>query len=429
MTAGLYRGATLLLGPLAIWYLHRRLRQGKEDPARFEERLGQPGRARPDGRLIWVHGASVGEAISVLPLVERLLCQDPSLHILLTSGTVTSARIMAERLPDRAMHQYVPIDRPTSVDCFLDHWRPDLALWVESELWPNLIHRTAARGVPMALINARMSERSYRRWRRLPFLIKPLLGAFQVCLAQSGPDAKRLVALGAGAVACHGNLKTASPPLPVDPRDLQAMKMAVDGRPLWLAASTHPGEEAIIATVHRQLAARFPGLLTILVPRHAARGDEIAAALANLGLSVSRRSQEQPIGPQTDIYLGDSMGEMGLYYRLATIVFIGGSLVAHGGQNPLEAARLDSALLFGPHMFNFSEQAAAMTESGGARLVADTDALADEVALLLSDADEAGRRAAAAAAAAADPGQDVVAAVLGQLNPLLPGVGSYRAGA
>ncbi|MBL6955176.1 MAG: 3-deoxy-D-manno-octulosonic acid transferase [Alphaproteobacteria bacterium] len=428
MTPALYRAATILLGPLAIWYLRRRLRQGREDPARFDERLGKPSRPRPDGRLIWVHGASVGEAISVLPLIERLLRQDQGLHILLTSGTVTSARIMADRLPARAIHQYVPIDRPASVSRFLDHWRPDLALWVESELWPNLVHQTAARGVPMALINARMSERSYRRWRRLPFLVRPLLQAFQVCIAQSPPDAGRLATLGAQSVTYHGNIKAAAPPLPFDPRELHVLKQAIGRRPLWLAASTHPGEEVIIGAVHRQLAAQIPDLLTILVPRHAVRGDQIAADLTNQGLTIARRSQAQPISPRTDIYLGDSMGEMGLYYRLAAIVFIGGSLVAHGGQNPLEAARLDSALLFGPHMFNFTEQAAAMTKAGGAELVADADALASQVALLLADADETGRRTAAAAAAA-DDGNDVLAAVLRQLTPLMPSLGSDHASA
>ena len=428
MSANLYHGATVLLGPLAAWYLRRRLRQGKEDPYRFGERLGEPGRARPKGRLIWVHGASVGEVISVLPLIERLLHQDPEAQVLLTSGTVTSARIMADRLPARAIHQYVPIDRPSAVRRFLDHWRPDLALWVESELWPNLIRQTAARGVPMALINARMSESSYRRWRRLPFLIKPLLQSFQVCIAQSAPDAGRLATLGAHFVTFHGNLKAASPPLPVDPRDLHVLKASIDRRPLWLAASTHPGEEAIIAAAHRKLATRFPDLLTVLVPRHADRGAAIATELKDQGLTVARRSQEQAIDGQTDIYLGDSMGEMGLYYRLAPIVFMGGSLVKHGGQNPLEAARLGSALLFGPYMFNFAEQAATLTNAGGASLVADADTLADQIGIMLADPDETARRAAAAARAA-DDGHDVMAAVLEQLAPLLPEQGLNRAGA
>lgn len=428
MITRLYRYASILMGPLAVWYLRRRLRQGKEDAARFTERLGQPGQPRPAGRLVWLHGASVGEVISVLPLIERLLHLDQELHVLLTSGTVTSARIMADRLPARAIHQYVPIDRPSSVRRFLDHWRPDLALWIESELWPNLVLQTHARGVPMALLNARMSETSYRRWRRLPFLIKPLLQVFQICIAQSAPDAGRLATLGAHSVTFHGNLKAAAPPLPADARDLHVLKTAMHRRPHWLAASTHPGEEDMIALAHRQLTPRFPGLLTILVPRHAERGEAIAAALAEQGLVVARRAQKQPIGAETDIYLGDSMGEMGLYYRLASIVFIGGSLVEHGGQNPLEAARLDSALLFGPYMSNFTEQAAAMTSVGGANLVADADTLADQVALLLDDPDETGRRAAAATAAAADDGQDVMAAVLRQLAPMLPGQRPNSAG-
>ncbi len=427
MIARLYHYVAILMGPVAAWYLRHRLRRGKEDPARFTERLGQPGEPRPCGRLVWLHGASVGEVISVMPLIERLLHLDQGLHVLLTSGTVTSARIMADRLPARAIHQYVPIDRPSAVRRFLDHWRPDLALWVESELWPNLVLQTHARGVPMALLNARMSEVSYRRWRRLPFLIKPLLQVFQVCIAQSAPDAGRLATLGALSVTFHGNLKAAAPPLPVDPRDLHALKMAIHRRPHWLAASTHPGEEAMIAAAHRQLAPRFPGLLTILVPRHAERGEAIAAALAAEGLIVARRGLEQPISAETNIYLGDSMGEMGLYYRLATIVFVGGSLVGHGGQNPLEAARLDSALLFGPYMFNFTEQAAAMTTIGGANLVADADTLADQVANLLDNPDETSRRAAAAAAAA-DHGHDVMAAVLRQLEPLLPEPRPNRAG-
>jgi 3-deoxy-D-manno-octulosonic-acid transferase len=420
MSYTLYRGLTTLLGPLLRWYLRRRLGRGKEDPVRFLERLGVPGRPRPGGGLVWLHGASVGEMVSILPLIERLLRRDPGLHVLATSGTVTSARIMADRLPARAFHQYIPMDHPASVAAFLDHWRPDLALWVESELWPNLIHSAAARGVPMVLVNARMSETSFRRWRRLPMLIKPLLQSFQFCIAQSAPDAGRLATLGAHNVTFHGNLKSASPPLPADARVLHEFKTALARRPRWLAASTHPGEEAMIAAAHRQLSKDFPGLLTVLVPRHAERGAAIAAELTAMGLNVARRSQDGSISPDTDIYLGDSMGEMGLYYRLASIVFIGGSLVEHGGQNPLEAARLDSALLFGPYMFNFTEQAAAMTTAGGAHLVADGATLADQVAILLADPDETERRAAAAAQAAHD-GRDVVSAILQQIAPLLPG--------
>lgn len=434
MTFGIYRGLTSLLGPLITWHLRRRLAQGKEDPARFNERLGHAGQPRPAGTVVWVHGASVGEVISVLPLIERLLQLHDDMHILLTSGTVTSARIMADRLPNRALHQYVPVDHPRCVRRFLDHWRPDLALWVESELWPNLIQQTGQRGVAMAMINARMSETSFRRWKRLPFLIKPLLQAFQFCIAQSAPDAGRLATLGAHNVSFLGNLKSASPPLSVDPRDVHKVKAMFGRRPRWLAASTHPGEEIMIAKVHRHLVMQFPDLLTVIVPRHANRGDEIAMDLANLGLPIIRRSLGQAVRDNTAIYLGDSMGEMGLYYRLANIVLMGGSLIEHGGQNPLEAARLDAALLFGPHMFNFTDQADVMIDSGGAVVVTGVEDLVEHVALLLSDGAEVDRRAKAAAAAA-DDGHDVVAAILQQLAPLLPDQrqrqpqGNSRAGA
>ncbi len=291
MTAALYRAGTELLGPAIELWLKRRLARGKEDPARLSERLGRPGRDRPPGRLVWLHGASVGEAISVLPLIDRLLAARDDVSVLLTTGTVTSARLMAERLPARAFHQFAPVDRPSAVERFLDHWRPDLALWVESELWPNLVAETAKRGAAMALVNARLSERSYRRWRRLGWLIRPMLSAFALTLAQSEADAQRLRALGARDVRCLGNLKSAAPPLVVDKAALAELSAALGGRPRWLAASTHPGEEAIAADVHRRLAPRLPGLLTVIAPRHPERGPELAEAL---GATVARRSAGEP---------------------------------------------------------------------------------------------------------------------------------------
>ena len=415
----IYRFSTIILKFFLVWILHRRLACGKEDPARFKERLGYPGLARPKGSLIWMHGASVGEVVSLLPLIKIILRHDGRSRVLVTSGTVTSALIMAERLPTRSLHQYVPIDQPSAIRRFLDHWRPDLALWVESELWPNLINETGSRNVPMALINARMSEKSYRRWRFLPFVIKPLLQSFQFCIAQSAADAERLEALGAFHVTSHGNLKSASPPLTVDQEDLYALKAAIGGRPCWVAASTHAGEDEIVGVAHRQLTAKFPDLLTVLVPRHVDRGDTVFESLRDLGLSVARRSRDSEIESNTDIYLGDSMGEMGLYFRLSNVVFIGGSLVEHGGQNPLEAARLDCAVLFGPNMFNFAEQAAALSLSGGGQFVNDGDTLADHVAVLLADNDETKRRSAAAAKVA-DEGADVVCQILKQIAPLIP---------
>ncbi len=397
----LYRGLTVAAGPLIGLYLLRRRAAGKEDAARFGERRGRAGAPRPPGPLVWVHAASVGEATSAVPLIGRVLARRGDAHALMTTGTVTSARLMADRLPDRALHQYVPVDRPDAVRRFLDHWRPDLALWIESEFWPNLIGETQGRGVPCVLVNARMSERSYARWRRLRGLIAPLLGGFEVCLAQDAREAERLRSLGAGAVRSVGNLKSAAAALPADAAALAALEAATGGRPVVVAASTHPGEEAIVGAAHRSLKPDHPGLLTIVVPRHPARGAEIAAELAAAGLAVSVRSRGDPIAAATDIYLGDTLGELGLFYRAADVAFVGGSLVPHGGQNPLEPARLDCAVVHGPHMLNFAAVTEAFATAGAAAVVGDADDLAGAVAVLLDDAALRERRCARARAVAA----------------------------
>ena len=400
MMQRLYRALTVLATPLIAVYLGRRRRAGKEDPERFSERLGVAGAARPDGMLVWVHGASVGESLAALPLIERILESRDSLHILVTTGTVTSARLMAERLPPRAQHQYAPIDRPDAVRGFLDHWRPDLALWNESEFWPNLLTETQARGIPMILVNGRMSDRSYKRWKLMRGMIRPLLDGFALCLAQSEQDAKRLRDLGAGAVHAIGNLKSAAAPLPVDQAALDELRDAVASRPLWLAASTHPGEETIAAASHRALAADHPGLLTIIAPRHPERGPTIAAGLRETGLTVALRSAGEPIDRSIDVYIADTLGELGLFYRLAPVAFVGGSLVAHGGQNLLEPARLGCAIIHGPHMANFAAFAAAFAAAHGAIEVADGAGLTAALGGLLDDAGERRRRGAAARAVA-----------------------------
>ena len=295
MIQGLYRGLSRAVEPLLPLLLQRRVRAGKEDPARLEERLGQPSRPRPPGRLVWIHAASVGESLSVVPLIERLLQDHRQASVLLTTGTVTSARMMLTRLPERALHQFIPVDGPRAVAGFLDHWRPDAAIWVESEFWPNLIVETRRRSIPMALINARLSERSFRNWKLLSGTIADLLSAFQICVAQSPGDAGRLGSLGARNVACHGNLKDSAPALRADPRELYDLTQAIGRRPFWLAASTHPGEERLVAKAHIKVRERLPNLLTQLVPRHPQRGEEIAEELVATGLAVSRRSQNQTL--------------------------------------------------------------------------------------------------------------------------------------
>ncbi|HEY3916985.1 MAG TPA: 3-deoxy-D-manno-octulosonic acid transferase [Stellaceae bacterium] len=416
---GLYQAGTTALGPVVALYLARRMAHGKEDRERFAERQGHASRLRPPGPLLWVHAASNGEAVSMLSLIDRLLVERPALSVLVTTGTVTSARLLAHRLPaDRAWHQYVPVDRAAYVRRFLDHWRPDLALWVESELWPNLVAETDRAGVPLLLLNGRMSLRSFRGWQRVPGLIGPLLAAFELCLAQDDVQADRLRRLGAAAATSVGDLKTAAAPLPYDEGELARIAADAGNRPLWLAASTHAGEEEAAAEVHRSLIRERPGLLTIIAPRHPARAAEIAAMLEQRGLTVARRSAGDALDASIDIYLADTLGELGLFYRLAGIAFIGGSLTPVGGHNPLEAALLDCAILHGPDMSNCAVMTQSLSEAGASIKIEDAAALATAVRRLLGDPVERAGRAAAAAGIAND-NQAVLDAVLARIAPWL----------
>ena len=421
----LYRALTRPLPPLVTLYLQRRCRRGKEDRLRLAERRGIANDARPAGPLIWIHGASVGEATAVLQLIERLLETRSELEILVTTGTVASARLLEKRLPAGARHQFVPIDLPGWVQRFLDHWRPDMALWVELELWPNLVLATHARGIPMMLINARLSARSFRRWQQWPGLIRPMLDAFALCLAQDAEQARRLCRLGAENVIAIGDLKAAGHRLPVDQAQLQRLKREIGRRPLWLAASTHQDEEEAAAEVHATLAAKHPGLLTIIAPRHPVRGDAVAAMLARSGLRVARRGYSEPITSETDIYLADTMGELGLFYRLAEIAFVGGSIARSGGHNPFEAARLDCAILHGPDMSNCAAMAGALAEAGAAQMVDDAEELGTAVSLLLSDPRLCAARRAAAMRVAAQ-GETILDAVLARLAPWLDRIAPQR---
>lgn len=386
MGLAIYRSLTRCLAPVVPLLLERRTARGKEDPARYNERLGVAARPRPKGRLVWLHAASVGESLSVLPLVDQLLAAQPDIHVLVTTGTVTSAELMADRLPERAVHQYVPLDHPIYCGRFLDHWSPDLAVWVESEFWPNLIFEADRRAIPLALVNARITERSFRNWRRAPGFIGNLLSRFRLLMAQDGASAARLRLLGAGEVSEPGNLKHDAAPLTYDPAALEKLRLEIGDRPLWLASSTHEGEERIAAEVHQALVARFPDLLTIIVPRHPVRGEKIASELRALDLTVARRKADEPITSGTAIYLADTLGEMGLFYTLCDIAFIGGTLDNKtGGHNPYEAARLGCALLAGPCDFNFAEPYEDFTAENAMQRVVGTADLSDAVDLLLSD--------------------------------------------
>ncbi|MEM9394065.1 MAG: 3-deoxy-D-manno-octulosonic acid transferase [Pseudomonadota bacterium] len=374
--------------------LANRLAAGKEDPQRLNERKGHTEMQRPEGSLIWMHAASVGEALSVQELIRRIAEERPDVRILLTTGTRTSADLVATRLPSQAIHQFAPIDTREAVRGFLDHWRPDLAIWVESELWPRLIHDTAAREIPMALINARMSDESARRWRWLKGTAKTLLSRFSVILVQDQATGDRLIGLGApqDRLRVIGTLKEGAQVLPCNESDREDFMKATDSRPRWLAASTHPGEEALIAAAHKLLVRKMHRLLLILVPRHPERGPEVAAMLRDDGWEVALRSADDPIEFDTQVYVADTLGELGLWYRVAPVSFLGGSLQDIGGHNPFEPAALGSAILHGPHVRNFADIYQRLAEAGAARLASTADGLAASVEDLMSP-DKAARMA------------------------------------
>ncbi len=383
ITLRMYRRLASGLVPIAPALIKRRLKQGKEDPARVGERRGLSRDVRPHGPLVWIHGASVGEVLAAAALIERL--RDLNLRILLTSGTVTSAAVVAKRFPPDVIHQYVPYDSPRYVARFLDHWQPSLALFIESDLWPNLILAGAARRVPMVLINGRMSPRSFPRWRRMYGTISALLSRFDICLAQSKTDAERFSALGGRDVVTTGNLKLDVPAPPADPAKLERLMAMTRGRPIIVAASTHPGEDEMLVAAHRNLVGFFPQLLTVIVPRHPDRGSSIAGLITASGLKPALRSREELPTAATDIYVADTMGELGLFYRLSPIVFMGGSLIRHGGQNPIEAIKLGAAIVHGPHVFNFADVYEALDASGGARQADTQELLVKQLGQLLAD--------------------------------------------
>jgi 3-deoxy-D-manno-octulosonic-acid transferase len=353
--------------------------------------------------------------LAVMPLVESLRARN--FNVLVTSGTMTSARLAEERLPAGAIHQFVPLDAPSYAERFLGHWRPNLALFAESDLWPNLIVAASQRNIPLILVNGRLSERSFTRWRYLPSTIGALLSRFDLCLAQSEGDAERYQELGAPRLSVTGNLKLDVPAPPVDAGKLATMRAAVRERPMIAAASTHAGEEAVIIDAHRRLRQSFPGLLTIIAPRHPERGPGVLQIATAGGLNAVARSGGYLPDRGTDVYVADTIGELGLIYRLAPIVFMGGSLVRHGGQNPIEAAKLGAAILHGPHVWNFSEIYSALDEAHGAEEVLDVNRLAVRIGAWLTDP--------AARKQVADAGLETVEHLGGALKRTLAAIEPY----
>ena len=419
MSLGLlaYRLLTATLEPLAPLVLNSRARKGKEDRARMGERLGRASGGRPAGELVWLHGASVGETLSLLPLVEALARARPDLNLLVTSGTAAAAQIMRKRLPAGVLHQYAPVDAPAAARRFLKHWRPCLAVFVESELWPNLLLGARKSGCRLALLGARISDDSARGWARAPRAARALLSAFDLILAQDANSWARLKALGAK-VAGELDLKQAAAPLPHDEAELEAMKAELCGRPVVVAASTHPGEEEQIVAALKTLPEPRP--LLVLAPRHPARGKDVAEMLRAQGLRHARRSVGDRLLGDTEVYLADTLGELGLLFRLAEVVIMGGGFgEGVGGHNPLEPARLGLPVVTGPDVANFRETYAGLLHAHAALMTPHQAALNAALAELLADpvrAAQMGERARAQA----ESRHDAAKAALAALEPLLP---------
>jgi len=415
--AGAYKTLMRGLEPFAGSILQRRVKSGKEDETRVSERRGIASLPRPDGRLIWMHGASVGETSMLLPLIRRLLEEDTALHILMTSGTMTSAKMMADRLPDRAFHQMVPLDGPSFVERFLAHWQPNLAVWAESEIWPNLVLQTKASDAKMALINARMNQSSVNRWRAKRKFARQVFSTFDVILPADTLTHNALKFLGGNVISEIGNLKTAAPALDFDAEQSLKLKEAIGDRPVWLAASTHPPEEADVLKAHISGPGQKANALLLWMPRHPERGDELAALCA--GHDIALRSKNEPVTDHTNIYIMDTLGEMGLALDLADVAFVGGSLhESLTGHNPLEPARASVPILTGPHVGSFTELYAELFKHNAAMRVTSAKTLEKSVSALIKDR-AAARQMASRAKSLAEESDKVLAYTLSELRALL----------
>lgn len=417
----LYRAAAQGASPLFHVLFALRSRSSKEIPARKAERLGRSGRLRPKGSLIWIHAASVGETMSVLPLIAALT--GAGHNVLLTTVTVTASELADKRLPEGAFHQFVPYDAPEPIKEFLDHWSPDLAMVVESEIWPCLFDEMNSRDIPFVLLNGRLSDGSLRSWSRIPVTSRYIFGCLDAVLAQSRADADRFISMGCKNVEVPGNLKfDASEPV-VDENALAQLKSQIGDRSIWLAALMHPGEDEIVFAAHDKLRQEFSDLLLVLVPRHPSRAPEIARAAGERGLNLAARSTSDPVRRETDVFLGDTLGEMGLFYRLAPVTFLGGSFVDVGGHNPVEAALAGSALITGPKVANARGVYKDFWNRGAAIRVSEPSDLARHVGALLNDADRI-REQAETARSIVEEGRGALGKTLDLLKRVLRGADS-----
>lgn len=415
----LYRFVIRLLSGLAPRLLKKRAAKGKEDPNRLHERLGRPTTPRPPGPLIWLHAVSVGESLMILPLLDALRVERPDAGFLVTTGTVTSAKIMGEKLPHDVIHQYAPLDRVPSVTGFLDHWRPGLGVLAESELWPNLILAAQARGVPLALVNARMTEKSLKTWRRWRASAQRLLGAFAWIGAADTRTHDGLSALAPTSVALTGNLKLAAPPPEPNEALVASIRDHAGPRTLtWLAASTHDGEDEDVLMAHKLVREQRPDALLLIAPRHPQRGPAIAALARSMDQHTALRSTHDLIQEGVSVYVVDTVGEMGSWYALANAVFVAGGWKPDvGGHTPLEPARARRPIFSGPNVANFADLYAQLTEGGGAVFVDTPEALSAALVTLTREQAEA---MVVSAESVASAGERVLEETMAGLRPHLP---------
>jgi len=394
----LYLAATRAYGPRGWKHIESRRKRGKEHPERWREKAADQMAPRPPGRLVWMHAVGLGEVLALRGLIEAMVEAEPGLNFLVTSSARASGEVFDRNRPPRTLHQYLPLDLPRFRRRFLDHWRPDLSVWAEQDLWPGLVVDAAARGIPLAMINARMGERAYLSRRRVRGLYADLYRRFALIAAQDADTAGRIEALAPGVtVTVMGSLKAACAPL-ADSPERPDMQRLLAGRPLWCAASTHAEDEAVALAAHALHRKTHPGSLLILAPRLPARAPEIAAACAALGLTCALRSEGALPEPETAVWIADSFGEMGLWYRLCPVSLIGGSFGPVQGHNPWEAVRLGSAVLHGPNTANFTADYALLAKAQATREVRSAEALT--AALAASDLGPMAARASAVQAEA-----------------------------
>lgn len=382
-----------LLQPLMRWVVKRRVREGKDDPARSVEKLGTATQPRPEGRLVWVHAVGLGEVLALRPLLVQMQAQTPDISFLITSTARSSAKVLHANLPPRSLHQFLPLDGPDYMRKFLDHWQPDLSIWSEQDLWPGAIEDTYNRGIPLAYINARLNAASTKRRAKLAGLHADMLSRFSFVAAQNNQTQTNLRTLGAQEPQLFKSLKPAAAPLDVDAKALAHFEKITAGRKIWVAASTHPADEDVVIETQKILTAQDPDHLLILVPRVPDRAPQITTALHQADLDFAQRSTGQDPTPQTSVFLADSFGELGLWYRLSQIAFVGASFAEIGGHNPWEPACLGLPVLYGPNVQNFASDYADLTEAGAAQLISTQDNPAQKLSEAVTNSAPAETRA------------------------------------